>query len=192
MTAFVIWAAVCAAAAALFVAVPMLQPATRSEPRDRLLGAGAGILIVVAAALLYTHWSNWTWRDGAPSADTDSVEARLAATQDKPDDVQAWLDLGRAYLRITQWPLARRSFQHADRLSHGGNPAALAGLAETLVFENGGNGTPDADALFERALALDPHSPQALFYTGVALLNGGMRTGGWFLFYGPWSINTST
>jgi len=41
------------------------------------------------------------------------------------------------------------------------------------VFENSGNETPEAEALFERALALDPHSPQALFYTGVALLNGG-------------------
>jgi cytochrome c-type biogenesis protein CcmH len=101
------------------------------------------------------------------------VEALLAATQDKPEDVQAWLDLGRAYLRITQWPLARRSFQHADRLSKGTNSAALAGLAETIVFENSGNQTPAADALFERALALDPRSPQALFYTGVSLLNGG-------------------
>jgi cytochrome c-type biogenesis protein CcmH len=173
MTAFVIWAAVSAAAAALFVAGPMLRPAAGSVPGDRLLGAGAGILVVVAAALLYPHWSNWSWRSHAPTADNENVAALLAATQDKPDDIQAWLNLGRGYLRITQWPLARRSFQHADRLSKGGNAAALAGLGETIVFENSGSETPEAEALFERALALDPHSPQALFYTGVALLNGG-------------------
>ena len=173
MTAFVIWAAVCAAAAALFVAGPMLRPAAGAKRSDRLLGAGAGILVVAATALLYAHWSNWSWRSGAPAADGDNVASLLAATQDKPEDVQAWLNLGRGYLRITQWPLARRSFQHADRLSKGGNAAALAGIGETIVFENRGSETPEAEALFERALALDPRSPQALFYTGVALLNGG-------------------
>jgi cytochrome c-type biogenesis protein CcmH len=173
MTAFVIWAAVCAAAAAWFVAGPMLRAGTGAGPRDRLLGASAGILVVAAAALLYPHWSNWSWRSSAPTADGDNIETLLAVTRDRPEDVQAWLNLGRAYLRITQWPLARRSFQHADRLSNGGNPAALAGLGETIVFENSGGETPEAEALFERALALDPHSPQALFYTGVALLNGG-------------------
>jgi cytochrome c-type biogenesis protein CcmH len=173
MTAFVIWAAVCAAAAALFVAAPMLRRAPDGRPGDRLLGAGAGVLVVAAAALLYPHWSNWSWRSGATTAESEGIETLLAATQDRPDDVQAWLNLGRAYLRITQWPLARRSFQHADRLSNGGNAAALAGLGETIVFENNGGETPEAESLFERALALDPHSPQALFYTGVALLNGG-------------------
>jgi cytochrome c-type biogenesis protein CcmH len=173
MTAFVIWAAVCAAAAALFVAAPMLRPVADARRGDRLLGAGAGVLVVAAAVLLYPHWSNWSWRSGAPTADGDSIETLLAITQDNPDDVQAWLNLGRAYLRITQWPLARRSFQHADRLTKGGNAAALAGVAETIVFENSGSETPEAELLFEHALALDPHSPQALFYTGVALLNGG-------------------
>ncbi len=100
MTAFLIWAAVCAAAAAMFVALPMLRPTTGSEPRDRLLGAGAAIVVVLAAALLYPQWSNWPWRGGAPTADSDNVAALLAATQDEPEDVQAWLSLGRGYLRI--------------------------------------------------------------------------------------------
>ncbi len=173
MTAFVIWAAVCAAAAALFVAGPMLRSAASATRGDRLLGAGAGILVVLATALLYAHWSNWSWRSSAPGVDSDNVTSLLAATQDKPEDVQAWLNLGRGYLRITQWPLARRSFEHADRLSKGGNAAALAGIGETIVFENSGRNTPEAETLFERAFALDPHSPQALFYTGVSLLNGG-------------------
>jgi cytochrome c-type biogenesis protein CcmH len=49
----------------------------------------------------------------------------------------------------------------------------LSGLGETILFENGGNETPAAIELFNRALQLDPHSPQALFYTGIALLNAG-------------------
>ncbi len=173
MTAFVFWAGVCAAAAALFVVRPMLRSSAGSMPGDRLVGVGAGILIVLAAALLYPRWSNWSWRNGAPIADSDSIEAMLAATQQHPEESQAWLDLGRAYLRAGQLPLARRSFEHADRTSSGRSAAALSGLAQVSVFENNGNQTPEAAALFERALALDPHSPQALFYTGVALLNAG-------------------
>ena len=41
----------------------------------------------------------------------------------------------------------------ASGLSKGGNAAALAGIGETIVFENSGSETPEAEALFERALA---------------------------------------
>lgn len=172
MSAFIIWAALCVAAAALFVSVPLLRARSGGEPHEPVVGTAAGALVALAAAMLYPQWSNWSWH-AAPPAQSDSVTALLAATLEKPDDVQAWLNLGRGYLRITQWPLARRSFQHADRLSKGGNAEALAGLGETIVFENNGNETADAEALFNRALQLDPRSPQALFYTGVALLNAG-------------------
>lgn len=172
MTAFVIWAAVCAAGAALLVARPLLRAAAGATRGDRALGVGAGIVVAVAAALLYSRWSNWTWRS-PPAEGGESIAALLVATQDHPDDAEAWLSLGRAYLRAAQYPLARRSFEHADRATNGRSAAALSGLAQVIVFENNGTRTPDADALFERALALDPHSPQALFYTGAALLNAG-------------------
>ena len=175
MTGFVIWAALCAAAAALFVAAPLIRSRPDDAPRQHGAGVTAGVLVALAAALLYPKWSNWSWH-AEPTAASGSVTALLAATQDRPNDIQAWLDLGRGYLGITQWPLARRSFQHADRLSKGGSAAALSGLGETIVFENNGNETTDAEALFNRALQLDPHSPQALFYTGVGLLNGGKLT----------------
>ncbi len=172
MSGFIIWAALCAAAAALFIGVPLLRSRPDGTPQQPAVATAVGALVALAAAMLYPQWSNWTWRS-APAAEGDSVTALLAATQEKPDDVQAWLNLGRAYLRITQWPLARRSFQHADQLSKGGNAMALAGLGETIVFENNGNETAEAEALFNRALQLDPRSAQALFYTGVALLNSG-------------------
>jgi len=173
MSAFIIWAAVCAAAAALFVAWPMLRPATglpasrtaarcrRRHPGGARRHAAVSYWRQLVVARRRAHGGRRKRRD---------VAGRHAG---QTRDIQAWLDLRRAYLRIAQWPLARRSFQHAEQLSKGGNSAALAGLAETIVFENSGNETPEAEALFERALALDPHSPQALFYTGVALLNGG-------------------
>jgi cytochrome c-type biogenesis protein CcmH len=172
MTAFVLWAAVCALIAALLVALPLLRRRAGESTPHFTLAIAAGLLIILGAALLYPRWSNWPWR-AAPAADHEGITALLAATNDRPDDVQAWLNLGQGYLRIAQWPLARRSFQHADRLSHGTSAAALSGMGEAIVYANNSAESADAAALFDRALRLDPHSPQALFYTGVALLNSG-------------------
>jgi len=172
MSAFITWAALCALAAAAFLAWPLLRADRDGAPRERWIAAGFGAVIVASAVALYLHWSNWPWRN-PPVEEGENISALLEATQAHADDAQAWLDLGRAYLRVGQLPLARRSFEHADRASNGKSAAALSGLGQVIVFENNGSQTPESSALFERALALDPHSPQALFYTGVALLNDG-------------------
>jgi len=172
MIGFVICAALCAAGAALFVAAPLLRARRGAAPAERPAGALAGLLLIVAAFLLYPLWSHYPW-GAVPAAENESIGPLLKATADNPEDLPAWLNLGGAYLKIQQWPLARRSFQHANHLSHGSSAAALSGLGETILFENGGNETPQATDLFNRALQLDPHSPQALFYTGIALLNAG-------------------
>ena len=172
MIGFVISAVLCAAGAALFVAWPLLRARAGAAPAERNAGVIASLLLILSAFLLYPLWSHYPL-GSVPVADNESVEPLLRATVEHPEDLQAWLDLGRAYLKIEQWPLARRSFQHADHLGHGSNAAALSGLGETLLFENGGNETPAATELFSRALQLDPHSPQALLYTAVALLRAG-------------------
>ena len=172
MTGFILWAAACALIAALLVAGPLLRKRKDDAPPQYAWAIATGVLVVLAAALLYPLWSNWPWR-APPAADSGSIASLLAATNDHPDEVRAWLDLGQGYLRIAQWPLARRSFQHADRLSHGTSADALNGLGETIVYENDSSQVAEAAALFDRALQLDPHSPQALFYTGVSLLNAG-------------------
>jgi len=174
MTGFVIWAVLSTAAAALLVAWPLLRARHGTAPAERRTGAVASLLLILTASLLYPLWSHYPW-GAVPAADNESIAPLLRATVEHPEDSQAWLNLGGAYLKIQQWPLARRSFQHADHLGHGSNAAALSGLGETILFENGGNETPQATELFNRALQLDPHSPQALFYTGIALLNAGDR-----------------
>jgi cytochrome c-type biogenesis protein CcmH len=175
MTGFVIWAALCAAGAALLVAWPLLRSQHEAAPAERLTGAVAILLLILAASLLYPLWSHYPW-GAVPAADNESIEPLLKATVERPEDLPAWLNLGTAYLKIQQWPLARRSFQHADHLAHGSSAAALSGLGETIMFQSGGNETAEATDLFNRALQLDPRSPQALFYTGVSLLNAGDLT----------------
>ena len=107
MTGFVIWATLCATAAALFIAAPLLRAHPDGAPRQKLLGATAALLLALGAALLYPRWSNWSWQV-APAAQGAGVAALLAAAQDRPDDAQAWLNLGRGYLSIAQWPLRRQ------------------------------------------------------------------------------------
>jgi cytochrome c-type biogenesis protein CcmH len=172
MSVFILWAAACALVAVLLVILPLLRHRKDAIPPQFALAMATGVLLALAAAILYPLWSNWPWR-APPATGGNDIAALLAATNDHPDDVQAWVNLGQGYLRITQWPLARRSFQHADRLSHGTSVDALNGLGETIVFEGDNSRAAEAAALFERALKLDPHSPQALFYTGVAALNSG-------------------
>jgi cytochrome c-type biogenesis protein CcmH len=172
MTAFVILAAIFVLVAALLVALPLIRRRKVASAPQYALAIAAGVLIVLTAAFLYPMWSNWPWR-APPATDNSSIAALLAATNKYPDDVEVWIRLGQGYLRISQWPLARRIFQHADRLSHGTNVDALNGLGEVIVFEQNNAQAAEAAALFARALQLDPHSPQALFYTGVAELNSG-------------------
>lgn len=172
MTVFIVWAALCAVAAALCIAVPLLRHRSDGSCEHRWWGGVAGLLVALSAAILYPIWSNWPWRT-SPTAQNETIAALVAATTAHPDDLQTWLDLGRGYLRLEQWALARRAYQRADRSSQGTSAAALSGLGEIMIFENDGNQNEAAEALFNRALKLDPYSPQALFYTGVALLRSG-------------------
>ncbi|HLQ13531.1 MAG TPA: hypothetical protein VK130_09855 [Steroidobacteraceae bacterium] len=172
MISFVIWAVVCAAGAALFLAIPLLRVRSGTIPAERGAGVVASLLTILSAFLLYPLWSHYPW-GALPATNNETIEPLLTATAQHPEDIPGWLNLGQAYLKIEQWPLARRSFQHADHLAHGSSAAALSGLGETIMFQNGGNETPEATNLFNRALQLDARSPQALFYTGITLLNAG-------------------
>jgi cytochrome c-type biogenesis protein CcmH len=172
MTGFVIWAALCALVAAAFIAVPLWRARPDRAAPQFLLGAAASLLVLSGAAALYVAWGHGSWR-AATAPGGEGIATLLAATDARPDDLRAWLNLGRGYLRIGQWPLARRSFEHADRLGQGRNAEALGALAETSFFENNGALTPAVAEQFERALQLDPKLPAALFYTGVAQMNAG-------------------
>ena len=175
MTGFIAATALLALCAMLFVAWPLLRVRGSSQERQRWSALIAAVLVAGSALALYPRLSHWSWREAPTAADAEggSIQALLQATRSHPDDVPAWLELGRGYLRANQWALARRSFRRADTLSAGRSAAALAGLGQTIMFENNGVETDAAIQLFDRALKVDPHSPQALFYTAMALMHAG-------------------
>ncbi|HEY3850010.1 MAG TPA: hypothetical protein VGL87_03500 [Steroidobacteraceae bacterium] len=175
MTAFLVIAVFMAAIAATAVAWPLLR-----NRRSRLVGAAAGLLVMAAAAGLYPLWSNWNWHEApapAPAA-SPQVLAMVAELERKmqaaPNDIKGWLLLGRSDIALERVDDAVTAFQHAHRLD-ADNVEALLGLGEALAMRAGGNITPSAGQLFERAVSLEPDNPRALLYGGFGAATRGDR-----------------
>jgi cytochrome c-type biogenesis protein CcmH len=175
MTTFIFIAAVMAAIAATAVAFPLLR-----SHRSRIVGALAGVVVMAAAAGLYPLWSNWNWR--AATASKPAVSSQILEMvaklerhmKDAPDDLKGWLLLGQSDLALERVDGAVDAYQHAHRLDPN-NIDALLGLGEALSIRAGGNVTPPAGDLFERALALEPDNPRALLYSGFGAATRGDR-----------------
>jgi len=174
MTAFLLLASLCGAAALLFVLRPWLQGLGNTAPGARLVPVIATLLALLGGVALYVQLSNWPWQSPPQAgAASQAVAGLLRATREQPQDQQAWLQLGQAYLQLEQFPLARRAFERANQLAAGNNAAALTGLAETVVLSGDNANNARAAELFERALQLDPRSGKALFYTALIAMQSG-------------------
>ncbi len=143
----------------------------------------ATILFVPLSALgLYAYV-------GAPGIPDDPLQARLdapASTMDlptaiakieqhmteHPDDGKGWSVLAPIYVRLGKFDDAARAYQNEIRLL-GPDSNRFAALGEAEVFGGGGTVTAEAQAAFARSVALDPASPRANFYLGVAAQQDG-------------------
>jgi cytochrome c-type biogenesis protein CcmH len=174
MAAFIIVAVCMAAVAATAVAWPLLR-----SRRSRWVGAGAGVAVMASAAVLYPLWSNWNWHQTPPPAQASpQVLAMVAELERKmdaaPNDINGWLLLGRSDVALERVDGAVSAYEHAHRLD-ANNVEALLGLGEALSMRAGGNITPSAGELFERALSLEPADPRALLYGGFGAATRGDR-----------------
>jgi cytochrome c-type biogenesis protein CcmH len=175
MNTFLVIAAVMAAIAAAVVALPLLR-----DRQSRMLGALVAVIVAGAAAGLYPLWSNWNWH--APAASQAAAGPDVAAMvaklekhlRDQPNDLQGWLMLGRSYVALNRLDDAIVAYDHAQQLD-GGNAEAAMGLGEAMSLRAGGDITPAAAQLFERALVLAPNNPKALLYGGFAAAVRGDR-----------------
>ena len=175
MSAFLIVAALMAAIAASIVAIPLLR-----DKRSRILGAVAACLVAAAAAGLYPLWSNWDWHapvqaQSMPAPDVLAMVGKLEQhLRDDPNDLAGWLMLGRSYLALQRMDDAVNAYDRAHRLNGSSAEAAL-GLGEAISLRAGGQISPEASALFEDALKLEPNNPKALLYGGFAAATRGDR-----------------
>lgn len=105
-----------------------------------------------------------------------AIEARLA---ESPGEVQGWTLLIRLYRRLGRPDAADAAYRKI--LAAGTDPAkradAALGYGEALLTLENGMITPAAREAFDEALKLRPADPAARFYRGLALAQGGDRTG---------------
>jgi cytochrome c-type biogenesis protein CcmH len=174
MNTFIVIAALMAAIAATVVALPLLR-----NRQSRVLGAVAGVLVMGAAAGLYPLWSNWDWHAPPPRAAVPAAALAMVAKledhmKQAPNDLEGWLLLGRSYMALERVDDAILAYEHAHRVDPN-SVEAMLGLGEGLSVRAGGNVTPAAIELFERAVALEPDNPKALLYSGFGAATRGDR-----------------
>ena len=101
------------------------------------------------------------------------VERRLA---EAPEQIEGWIILTTAYLRLDREADAEKALARALALAAGDKPRAASiavNYGEALVAMNGGQVVPRAKAAFARALALAPKHPAAGYYLGLARFQAG-------------------
>ncbi|MDE2262437.1 MAG: hypothetical protein KGL45_07945 [Gammaproteobacteria bacterium] len=174
MIAFIVLATALAVICVAVIAVPLLKPAPAGGPKAPWAAAAAAGLLVIGSAALYATWSNWSWRQSPGVASPEGMVERLVhQLNDHPDDLAGWLMLGRSYVALQEYPLAVRAYERADRVAGGRSADALVGEAEALTLTDDSQLSGQAGQLIERALAIDPASPQALFFGAAAALRRG-------------------
>ena len=174
MIVFIVLAAALAALCIALIAVPLLRSVPTKAAAAPWTALAAAAVLAIGSAALYGTWSNWSWRKSPGVASPEGmVERLLHRLNDHPDDLAGWLLLGRSYVQLEEYPLAVRAFDRADRVAGGRSAEALVGEANALVLIDDSELTGQASELIERALAIDPTSPQALFFGAAAALRRG-------------------
>ena len=142
------------------------EPRRWGPPRWAAVAVVAGtIAAVIGSSLLLSIRPR---AEGAPITGTDPLSFFVHRVQQQPHDVGARLDLAHQYLQAGALADSARQFLAALQL-HPNDAEAMAyvGLLEHL------DGQPERGLQFvDRALAVEPGYPDALFFKGVILLRG--------------------
>lgn len=93
------------------------------------------------------------------------VEGLAARMQQEPDNAEGWALLGRSYAALNRSADAVAAYRHALRLTPD-DPQVLSDFADVLVVAHNGEFTDEVGQLLDRALAVAPHFPKALWLRG--------------------------
>lgn len=107
----------------------------------------------------------------APSLD-ELLPQLEAKVQERPDDIQGWILLGRTYLRVQDFPNAARALRSGYAIDKS-SPDLMAMLAEAEAMVKGGDLSGEPLALLDKALAVNPNHEQSLWLRGIAMQQAG-------------------
>ena len=157
----------------------------RSKVKGWALLAGAIALFLLEVGDS-TYWM--VGRPGLASRAAQGIATRdinglipflIARVRKEPGDLQAWTYLGRAYMTVGDAVEASRAYARAvtvARLSHSESGELDSAYGEAEVAANGAV-TPEAEAAFNSALALNPKDAAARFFLAQARVEHGDRDG---------------
>ncbi len=159
---------------------PNQDSASRENRPRKVAAIVALVLILSAGAALYGFYGSWrVGAQGVEAASTQAVIDMVAALDKRlhtpagRDDLQGWDMLGHSYMIMGRYPEALQAFAQARRLSGDDDPQVLASYAEALTLSDPDAFMDKALPLFEKALLLDPHNTQSLWYGGLGALQRG-------------------
>jgi len=114
---------------------------------------------------------------GAGAApDNHAIEEMLARLiqrlEANPNDGQGWVMLARSYLALQRYDLANAAYAKATTLVQD-NPDVWADYGDALATSSGGRLVGRPAELVQRALALNPRHPKALWLAGTASFQEG-------------------
>ncbi|QND54172.1 c-type cytochrome biogenesis protein CcmI [Phyllobacterium sp. 628] len=156
------------------------------RPQKSAIREWVTLATVLAIPLL--SWSIYA-KTGSPDLPAQPLAERLSRPPDQatpaeliaraeahltlnPDDGQGWEVLAPIYLRTGRPADAVTAYRNAIRLNGDSGPRQL-GLGEAIAAAAGGTMTPEAEASFNQALALNPGDMRPQFF----IINGWMQQG---------------
>jgi cytochrome c-type biogenesis protein CcmH len=180
MITFALTCALMLLLAMAWLAWPLLRRVEGESAAARLsIFIFTSVSVVLLTTAIYLGNTNWSWQAGtsiATSANTSAMNDSpiLKSLQQKtraaPNDINAWLELGQAYVGVGNYVPASTAYQQAYDLSQGKNIDAITGLAEALVLADPATLNGRVGLLIEQALQLQPNQPKALWYGGMVAL----------------------
>ncbi len=184
MSAVLYLGAVVVVLAAIAFTIMPLWRAKSLKGRGFLAGALALFLLGVGGG---TYWMlgqpylAWRSAQGTQTRDVNGLIGLLIKrVHAAPDDLQAWVYLGRGYMSVGDAGDAAKAYARAVTIANkSGHPdAGLETLyGEALVAQANGVVGAEAEAAFRAALKLDPKEQAARFFVAQALATRGDKPG---------------
>ncbi len=156
-------------------------PFLRENSRNFGIVAVAVLFVVASSAGLYAALGSpglqnerLTHGAGQGADMIEIVEGLAKRLEDDPDDIKGWRMLGRSYMSMNNYANAVAAFERVVELEDGQTAQGLVELGEAVLAAEGGQTMPQRSmSLFENALAVEPNSQAALFWSGLGAANRG-------------------
>lgn len=159
------------------------EPPAATQPSSPWIAATLGLSLVLFGGVWYLAAGSWRTQDlvalnreDPKAARAESLRSMVAKLEKQvaanPGDAEGWIWLGRSYNGLGRHSDAAQALGRANELQGGQNPDLLVEEGETWAMAQNRSMAGAPTDRFNRALALSPDHPRALWNAGLAALHG--------------------